>query len=288
MYETFSNYKYIMTNSTYPYEVLEESTVGVTNTEIVVSTREKLNPLNVIAVSNGMPNVEVVDMQGQVNGNIFWVSETVNWLDIGDEVDVMLENGENIQMVVGGKYKTKGPIDENFGGIVDFEVIKGSLYNEQFNTLYSNEHILGFDENSIDLFVNSPTFDIQVSASLLLGAIAIILSIVALFNTFAVIMSVRKKEFSGLKLVGAEKTQILKMVTIETLIVTSTGIVIGIAILIACVGTYSLANLGSFDFIVNKQLFFGSCVLSFFLSFISSLLPSIITIWSLKRKFRNE
>lgn len=101
-------------------------------------------------------------------------------------------------------------------------------------------------------------------------------------------MSVRKAEFNGLKVVGAKKIQIFKMTFIETLIVTVTGMIIGFIILAACVGLYSEANTGSFDFIVQDTVFYGTILMTAVLGLLAGIIPSVFTIVKLKRQVRTE
>jgi putative ABC transport system permease protein len=101
-------------------------------------------------------------------------------------------------------------------------------------------------------------------------------------------MSVRRKEFNGLKVIGASKGQIIKMTLIETLIVVGTGIAIGLCIIIPVVGKYAFDNLGVFDFIINRQIFIGMCLASAALGLTAGMIPSFLTILKLKQQFRNE
>lgn len=78
------------------------------------------------------------------------------------------------------------------------------------------------------------------------------------------------------------------MTFIETLIVTATGLMIGYAILVVCVGAYSAANIGVFDYRVNNVLFYVVIGATALFGFIAGILPSFITIAKLKRLFRVE
>ncbi|MGP1907987.1 FtsX-like permease family protein [Metabacillus sp. JX24] len=163
-----------------------------------------------------------------------------------------------------------------------------SLYDKRFTNVYSHDLLVGSQENRFDFYRTSPAYNTQLGASLLLGAIGITLSVIALFNTFAVIMSVRKKEFGNLRIVGAKKGQLIKMTLIETLIVVATGLIIGLAILFLCVGFYSSANSGEFDFVVNAYLFYFTTIASAILGILAGIIPSVLTILKMKRQFNVE
>jgi transcriptional regulator with XRE-family HTH domain len=107
-------------------------------------------------------------------------------------------------------------------------------------------------------------------------------------NKGKIVISVRRKEFNGLKIIGASKGQILKMTLIETLIVLGTGMAIGLSIIISVAGKFSLDNLGVFDFIVDWKIFTGICLSSAILGLTAGMIPSFLTVHKLKRQFRNE
>lgn len=78
------------------------------------------------------------------------------------------------------------------------------------------------------------------------------------------------------------------MTILETLTVTITGVIIDLVILILGVCLYSKANIGIFDFIVNKQIFYGTLGLTILLAFIAGTLPSLVTLNKLKQQSRVE
>lgn len=199
-----------------------------------------------------------------------------------------LEDGSSINLVVGGILYQEGIVDETISCIIDYQVIEKSLFNAKFDSVYSQSKVENAILNTLAYYHSFPSYNIQLGAALLLGIISLLLAIVALFNTFAVIMSVRSKEFNGLKLIGAKKKQIFKMTILETLTVTITGVIIGLVILILGVGLYSKADIGIFDFIVNKQIFFGTLGLTILLAFIAGTLPSLVTLNKLKQQSRVE
>lgn len=286
-YDLFRDYKYTSSGKYY-YDIENEDVLGIKNTKLVIERNNKLQSLDAMAVYGGVPNIKIIQKTDNVSQNTIWIGDNVKKLGLGDKVNLYLENGQKIECTVGGIFKTNGIQDESFGCIVDFNTIKNSLYNVKFDLVYSKTPNDGYMLNTKDFYKSSKSYDIQLAASLLLGVISLSLSIVALFNTFAVIMSVRKKEFNGLKVIGARKSQIFKMTFIETLIVTITGLIIGFVILITCVGMYSQANTGIFDFIVDDTIFYGTIIITTILSFLGGLIPSLITISKLKRQFRDE
>ena len=283
-----NQYSYVLPQA-FDYEITAlDDAMALKNTKLVYNNHGKLTGISTLAVYKGIPNVKIVQKEEDVQKNIIWVSDKFKDLSIGDTLDFWLEDGTPIPLTVGGIFSQVGIQDETLGCIVDYTAIKNSLYDTRFDLVYSNTPAEYAHPNTIDYYRNSPSYDIQLGASLLLGIISLLLSIVALFNTFAVIMSVRKREFHGLKVIGAKKYQIFKMTLIETLIVTATGMIIGFLILAACVGLYSKANTGTFDFIVQDTLFYGIVLITAVLGLLAGMIPSVLTIAKLKRQFRTE
>ncbi len=301
-----SNEVYITTSVTQQYEFADDyayvsggkfqyQTEGtgdifaVKNTNFVLSRGDKLNDYNVLAVLGDTPKLDFIEKADDISGGDVWVSENVKGVRVGDELSVYLENGENTLLTVGGIFSSQGISDENYSFVVDYDFIKHSIYNEKLSTVYSQDVLFAdSNPNTPQYYETSVSYDIQYAASLLLGMIGLVLSVVALFNTFFVIMSVRRGEFNRLKLIGAKKGQLLKMTFTEVIVVTLTGMVIGTAVIASCVGMYSLANAGVFSFIVNPTIFWGMIILAAALSITAGILPSFITIAGLKRQFRNE
>lgn len=285
-YNMANQYAYVLPRA-FEYELSPDS-VGFKSTKLYFNNHGKLTGTTTLAVHNGMPNVKLFETNEEVKETTIWVSDKFNTISIGDTLDFWLEDGRAITLTVGGIFSQVGIQDETLGCIIDYSTIQSSLYDSSFDLVYSNTPTEYAQLNTIDFYKNSSSYDIQLGASLLLGGISLLLSIVALFNTFAVIMSVRKTEFHNLKVIGAKKFQIFKMTLIETLIVIVTGMMIGFMILSACVGLYSKANIGLFDFIVQDTLFYGTVLITALLGLLAGIIPSALTIAQLKRQFRTE
>lgn len=285
---TFSkNYKYVATNQ-YAYDLSQAEIMGIKNVKLVRQNEKKLSSVNAMAMFGGLPQLDIVSSNANVSGTTVWVSDSMRGINEGDSFNCWLPNGEEITFTVGGIFKTRGITDETSSLVIDYSTIESSFYDARLSSVYSNTPLSGSQVNTKSYYQSTTSYSIQLAASILLGAIAILLSVVALFNTFAVIMSVRTKEFNGLKLIGAKKTQIFRMTFLEILVVTATGLMIGLAILVSVIGTYSLANVGWFDYTVNARVFYGSIILATVLSFIAGIVPSIITVGKIKRQFRVE
>lgn len=286
-YNMANQYLYVLPRA-FDYEIVLDNVMAFKNTKLVYNNHGKLTGISALAVYNGIPNVEVVQKKEDVQKNIIWISDKFKYISIGDTLDFWLEDATHITLTVGGIFSQVGIQDETLGCIVDYTTIKRSLYDSRFDLVYANIPAEYACPNTIDYYKNASSYDIQLGAALLLGAIGLLLSIVALFNTFAVIMSVRKTEFHGLKVLGAKKYQIFKMTLIEMLIVTVTGMMIGFVILVACVGLYSKANIGIFDFVVRNTLFYGTVLITALLALLAGIIPSVLTIAKLKQQFRTE
>lgn len=286
-YNMANQYAYVLP-SAFEYEISADDAVGFKNTKLIYNNRGKLTGISTLAVYNGTPNVEIIEKIADVQRNIIWVSDKLHNISVGDTLDFWLEDGTPVALTVGGIFSQDGIQEEGLGCIVDYSIIQSSLYRSSFDLVYSNTPTEYAQPNTIDYYKASPSYHIQLGASLLLGTISLLLSIVALFNTFAVIISVRKAEFNGLKVIGAKKLQIFKMTLLETLIVTITGMIIGFVILAACVGLYSKANIGVFDFVVQDTWFYGTILITAVLGLSAGIIPSVLTIANLKRQFRAE
>lgn len=285
-YIEYKDYDYVSMNIN-DYELPKDG-IGIKNCELVLSAGEKPQGINTMAVKGTLPNVDIKSGEAKLGENTLLLAETVSWVDVGDIVDVWLENGEKLSYRVGGKFSYSGVQGEGQECIVSYDAIRHSFYSSVLSYAYTDTNAEGFSPNTQEFYTQSPGYDIQVGASLLLGAIGLILSVIALFNTFFVIMTVRKKEFNELKVIGAKRSQLLRMTLIETLIVTATGLGIGFGILIACVGTYSSANTGIFDFVVDNKVFEATLILSSVMGMLAGIIPSVYTITKLKRQFRVE
>lgn len=286
-YELAKEYPYVAEGVAAP---LKSSTkqMGVTYTKMLMHGKDDLVNLSALVVTGDTPNLKMLEGASKVALDEIIISDRVKGVQVGDIVNVYLENGMKKTMTVVGIFQSNIMTDEMYNSVVSFESIEESLYKTIFQYVYSIKPMDTSVENTYSFYKNSPTSDIQLGASLLLGVIAMLLSIVALFNTFAVIMSVRKKEFNGLKVIGAKKAQLIRMTMIEVAIVTLTGILLGLGVLIACVGTYSYATTGVFDWVVNQKVFTGVIIASTILGFSAGMIPSFIAIHQMKRQFRVE
>ncbi len=287
---TFAQEYAYVNDGKFTYEMTQYHDIfAVKHTQFLLAQGEELNDYNVLAVFGATPKLHLIEKTAEVSDHTVWVSEVVRNVQVGDTLSVYLENGEQEIFTVGGIFETEGLSDENNAFVVDYQVVQHSFYDERLPTVYTQEPLFSDSTaHTLQIYENAASYDIQYAASLLLGMIGLVLSVVALFNTFFVIMSVRTEEFHRLKLIGAKKQQIFKMATTEVVIVVFTGMVIGSAVIAACVGQYAFVNTGVFDFIVNPTIFWGMIVITAVLSLLAGILPSFITITKMKKQFRSE
>ncbi|WP_027953784.1 FtsX-like permease family protein [Halobacillus kuroshimensis] len=287
-YDFAKEYSYVTENIA-PSEIDGgENILGLTNTETLLHQKDDLLDLNMLVTVGNVPDLNIIEGTSTISGDSILLSNRFKEAQPGDTLSVFLEDGTQKNLTVKGIFQSEGLNDESFNSVTSFETVEESLYDYSLAYVYSDTPLPGSERNNYAYYADAPSYDLQLGASLLLGVIALILSIVALFNTFAVIMSVRKQEFNGLKVIGAKKNQIVKMTFIEVLIVTVTGVLIGLAVLAACVGAYSYATTGVFDWIVDTRIFIGVIILSSLLGLLAGLIPSFTTIGKLKRQFRVE
>ncbi len=286
-YDFADEYLYVA-NNFYAYEVHERDVMGTKNIGIVANLDNEPTELSALAVYGALPNVQMLEGSSDVSGNTLLVSEHIKELSTGDSVQVWLPDGLSMDMKVSGIFKNDRSEEEGYNAIISHSTVKNTLYDASLDRVYTNAPLVASHENTLEHYTQSPEYDVQLGASLLLGGIGIALSVVALFNTFAIIMSVRKREFNGLKNIGAKKKQIFNMTVIETFIVVLTGAIIGVGLLVVAVGSYSYANTGVFDFIVNETLFYGVVGMAVAAGMIAGIVPSLAAIGGLRRNFRNE
>ncbi|WDV45239.1 FtsX-like permease family protein [Clostridiaceae bacterium M8S5] len=290
-YDIASNYPYIVTNISNQDIPRTASYTGIKTLDILVNKKNKLNKLRIIGANNVSLNITIkgFDSSRKLSDNQIILSEYVHGFNIGDDIEVWFTNGSKKIMTVVGFYNINSNyIGEIYDAIISDKVAFENSFDNKYNTIYLNNKIANAKENSLSYYQNNPAFDIQVAATLLMIGISILLSVIALFNTFAIIMSVRQREFNSLKIVGAKKSQIFKMTVIETLIVVTTGLLLGTSLIIAICGHYSYVNTGVFDYIVNSKIFFSLIIGSFVLGLLAGLLPSKFTIKRLKQQVRSE
>ncbi|HEX5741082.1 MAG TPA: FtsX-like permease family protein [Pilimelia sp.] len=87
--------------------------------------------------------------------------------------------------------------------------------------------------------------DTAASVGYLLIAVVIAYSVIALLNSLAVATVERRREFALQRLLGATRAQILRMVTVEAILVTMIGLLLGAVMTFATVSPLALAMTGS-------------------------------------------
>ncbi|MGM9532830.1 FtsX-like permease family protein, partial [Intestinibacter sp.] len=101
-------------------------------------------------------------------------------------------------------------------------------YNNQTNMYYKN---IDFNEHLLRLFgasVNENTNTTITSIVILIASLVIICTIATIYNSFSISISERKKQFGILNSIGATKSQIMKLVFLEALLISIIGIPIGL------------------------------------------------------------
>lgn len=285
-YKFVSDYSY-MTNDLRADELNEVEYFGMIYSGIVVENNNKINELSVLGVNQLNNNIVIVEGDPITDDNQIIVEASQTKFEIGKTYNAWTENGGQTTVTVVGKYES---IDqsEKFLAITNANLILEDSYTSEYDLVYTNVELDNSIINSLETYQDNPSFDIQLAATILMTLISFVLSIVAIFNTFAIIMSVRKAEFNNLKIIGATKSQIINMTIIETLIVVLTGTIMGLVLLIITVGKFSVVNTGVFDFVVDNQIFTLLILISVIISYIAGYLPSVFTIKNIKQKIRVE
>lgn len=222
----------------------------------------------------------------------------------GDTVTTCLPDGTITQLTVVGRYSHKYKYVFESGipsAVVCLDTVKDHIFDSngtmyfrtdkgQYEDLSLQLEKLGYNvqQNTIEAYTDNTEFDVQKGATVLMIVISVMLTLIALFNTFAMIMTVRKNEFNCLRIIGANKTQILKMTVIETVIVTITGMTLGFLFSMICVGYYSYCATGVFDFVVNGRWYFSlfGCITA--CGLIAGFIPSLFTLAKMRRSVRQE
>ncbi len=282
-YDLSSAYPYV-TEGVFPGDMPEDS-LGLHTVKLMMETTGGLDNLTALSVSQNRLNIQVLQGKREIETDEIMFSSRYAHLKVGDIVNMYLPNGERKALTVSGLFASRG---DSFEAVVNHALVAGTLFRDVYDQVYSQQPLPSSQPNTLSYYEENPSFDVQVAATLLMTGISVLLSIIALFNTFALVMSVRRQEFHVLKTVGARRGQIVKMTLIETVIVTLTGLIIGMSLIVVLVGQYSLVNRGIFDFCVDNQVFWGLIAASFVLSLLSGMIPSGITIQKLKQTVRSD
>lgn len=276
----------------------EENALSVKYGSVIYSTDNNIEAVGVMGVSDFTLLNVVLDGDYPCSESEILASEVLGF-EMGEVISIYDVSGVASEFIVSGVYENK--YDYNFeSGIPDIimglDFVANCSFNSTIDKVYFSfsdseaEQFLTSElgknyelfENDIASYSESAEFNVQTAATLLMTMISICLTIVALFNTFAMIMNVRRKEFNGLRLIGAEKWQILKMTLIETLIVVATGLFIGVAFTIICVSPFSFAAFGTLDFVVSPSYFFTLLGSVCGLGILAGFLPSVIVLSGIK------
>jgi len=101
-------------------------------------------------------------------------------------------------------------------------------YNNQTNMYYKN---IDFNEHLLRLLgasANETTNTTITSIVILVASLVIISTIATIYNSFSISISERKKQFGILNSIGATKSQVMKLVFLEALLISIIGIPIGL------------------------------------------------------------
>lgn len=101
-------------------------------------------------------------------------------------------------------------------------------YNQQTNMYYKN---IDFNEHLLRLLgasANETTNTTITSIVILVASLVIISTIATIYNSFSISISERKKQFGILNSIGATKSQVMKLVFLEALLISIIGIPIGL------------------------------------------------------------
>jgi ABC-type antimicrobial peptide transport system permease subunit len=285
-YNFVSEYDYMKTNMRAD-ELVDVDYLGIVYSGMVIENNHKVNELSFAGINDTNSIIDVIEGRGIQTTNEIIVDKSLRKFEVGETYNAWTEHGIKTTVTVVGKYESVNQ-EELFLAVCNSELILNNSYTIEYDVIYTNTQIENSIPNTLETYRDNPSFDIQLAATMLMTLISFLLSIVAIFNTFAIVMTVRKAEFNNLKIIGATKPQIINMTIIETLIVVFTGTVMGLMLLIFTVGKFSKVNTGVFDYIVDNQIFTLLVLISLIVSFIAGYLPSVYTIRNIKQKSRVE
>lgn len=269
-----------------PTEMGTQAFMGYRAMDLRYNDHDSLEDLETIAIVGEVPDLDYLSDNPSLEADEILISDRIKNYRVGDEMEIWLEDGQAKTVTVSGIYDSKNIRSEQYSSIMRYEDVYHSFFDHRVDLVYLDTPIPGATEHTLSMYDNHPNYDIQLGVALLIGGIGILLSIIALFNTLAIIMSVRRKEFNGLKLIGATRRQVFKMTFWETIVVMVTGLVIGLSVLFITVGTYSVENTGTYDWIVDRYIFFGGLIGALILGLLAGIMPSISTIIKLKKQYR--
>jgi len=124
----------------------------------------------------------------------------------------------------------------------------------------------------------------QKAAFYFLIAISAGFTAISVINTFAIATGARRQEFINLRLAGATPGQIRRMAGWEACIVTGIGILIGGLITNTILGMFSLAQVGSWQWIVEPSLYGGLLLGAATLGLFAGILTVRLTVGRLENR----
>ena len=251
-----------------------------------VSEDEKI----INAKSKEFKIVGIINRPGFEIGN--QVINGITYLDINNlsknsaiDVSILANKPEDI-------YQVTKSISKNLGLKVTSEITEEN-YDEESSYNYNNDQgmyyeKLTFNEHLLRLQGASAYSNIDTSMTkiiILVTSLVIICTIATVYNSFSISISERKKQFGILNSIGATKSQTMKLVFLEALIVSIIGIPIGLM-----AGTFAIdivfkviQNLFSYSSIAdmnlrvvyNSHVIILSAIIVLITIIISSILPAI-------------
>ena len=303
-YDLFKDANYYLTDYRNDINLTDYVSMTVRNTNLLFCGGNHLYETPAIAVENdNLLSLDIYEGRFIENADEVIIMNNYAGLNVGDTVETYLPDGTQAELLVVGKYRYKYDFIFESGipnAIIMYETLQNCLFDTVADRVYLNKtqqkelatlaetYAYSLTENNREAYLQNEEFDVQKAAIVLMIVISVFLTLVALFNTFAMIMNVRTKEFNCLRLIGANKAQIWKMTAIETAIVTFTGMLLGFLFSTICVGYFSYRSFGVFDFIVNPAWYFGLFAAITCCGLLAGFIPSFRTVIKLKQTYRQD
>lgn len=287
-YKQLSNYDCISLSKTTieEFNKINTSKMGIKKDRVIISSKNgKPQHYNALGVTNNN-NLKLNMLCGNLNniGENECIISNMFRYNVGEDLQVVLPNGTEKMLKIKGKFEVESDATPDL--IINSNLLLENSYYSLYDIVLCDNSQNGkytiFDMNTF----NAASNEGNIGAIIIMMIISITLGGVSLFNTFTMVFSVRKEEFTSLKIIGATKSQILKMTILETIVIVVSGLVAGCIITSSILYCFSSAQGVYTSLFVDNDIYFKGVLVTCCLGLLAGIIPSFITIIKLKQKYK--
>ena len=211
---------------------------------------------------------------------------------LGDNLDITLSNGQDVQFTVVGTYEEQ--FDSDY--LISLNNYERYIEPSEYSIVFAN-YADGFDEANDraavdELAANFPSIEVQNAGELVedakmqidqilsliwgLLAMTVLIAILGIANTLTLSITERTREIGLLRAVGMTRRQVRRTIRLESALLALFGTTIGIAmgIFFAWVILKALEDEGLSSFVVSPSQIAIYVVVALLAAFLASLIPS--------------